>query len=256
MLAAQPYCSAAQDQQSPQNSPVESQDQSRPQTHAAAPNDGVCWLYAALQRPDWWLVIIAAATGIAIAVQAGEMKNATSVMQGQMTEMQKARELANKTLTLQYRPRIIVRRAKVVQFSTLLNQPQECEIRFTLINSGGSPAHIAAGANIKLVSCIAHDIGNMEFKEGDPLLFKQFTLQAGQEVICEETLSTGVVFDLEWETFRRGIRTSPLRYLFLMGTIYYTDDLDIPRSTGLNRTYDVKTQAFIPGKDEDEEYAD
>ena len=49
-------------------------------------NDSPKW-YAALERPDWWLVLIAAATGWAIFYQAKEMKAATDVMRGQLKAM-------------------------------------------------------------------------------------------------------------------------------------------------------------------------
>jgi len=49
--------------------------------------------YTALQKSDWWLVLIAAGTGFVIAIQAGEMRRATSVMQGQMTVMQRQVDL-------------------------------------------------------------------------------------------------------------------------------------------------------------------
>jgi hypothetical protein len=174
----------------------------------------------------------------------------------QLTEMQKSREIQTKTLILQYRPKIIIRRAKAVQFNFELGEMGECKLRFTLVNTGGSRAHITAGGNVKLMSCIARDVGNIEFKDGDVFMFNQFTLQPGEEVVFEETLSTGAINDVQWENFRQGIKTDPLRYLFLMGTIYYTDDLNIPRSTGISRTYDPKTKAFAPRKDEEEEYAD
>lgn len=177
-------------------------------------------------------------------------------MESQLSEMQKSWEIENKTLILQYRPKIIVRAAKVLQFSYELGKPWECEIKFTIVNTGGSPAYIVAGAKIALMSCIAHDIGNIDLKDGDPFLFSPFTLQPGQEVLIQESLPTGAIFDLEWENFRRGIEVKPLRYLFLMGTIYYTDDLNIPRSTGISRGYDAKTKAFVPRKEEEEEYAD
>jgi len=46
----------------------------------AAKNDTPRW-YDPLERSDWWLVIIAALTGIAIAYQAREMKRATAEME-------------------------------------------------------------------------------------------------------------------------------------------------------------------------------
>jgi hypothetical protein len=44
--------------------------------------------YAPLERPDWWLVLIALLTGGAVAYQAREMRAATDVMRGQLTAMQ------------------------------------------------------------------------------------------------------------------------------------------------------------------------
>jgi hypothetical protein len=48
---------------------------------------------------EWWLVIIATLTGLAIAYQAGEMTRATNVMQGEMTVMQRQVDLMFGQLT-------------------------------------------------------------------------------------------------------------------------------------------------------------
>jgi hypothetical protein len=45
---------------------------------------------------EWWLVLIAALTGAAIAYQAGEMARTTSVMEGQLKEMQDAGKQADR----------------------------------------------------------------------------------------------------------------------------------------------------------------
>ena len=64
----------------------------KPTTKADAANHDTPKWYAALQRSDWWLVIIAALTGCAIAYQAAEMRRASDVMRGQLTHMQESLE--------------------------------------------------------------------------------------------------------------------------------------------------------------------
>ena len=195
--------------------------------------------------------------GVSMRRQTTILRKSATLMEGQLNEMQKSREIENKTLILQYRPKIIIRNAKALQFSSELGKPWECQFEFTVVNTGGSPAHIGVGTKIVLMSCIAHDAGNIDFKDGDTFWLKEpISLQAGAEVIIQESLPTGAMFDLGWESFRRGLEVNPPRYLFLFSRIYYTDDLNIPRSTGINRRYDPKTKAFVPKKDEEEEYAD
>jgi hypothetical protein len=263
---AQPNDSSAQHKDCPADQTcisASSQDNKKPEAHTDTSDNRSPWLYAALKNPDWWLVIIAGLTGIAVAYQAREMKRATEAtgvqathMAGQLTEMQESRKIENKTLILQYRPKIIVRNVKALQFSFELGEPGECEIRFILVNTGGSPAYISQGSYVKLMSCIAHDIGNIQFKDGDAFLIQPFTLQPGEQVIIEETLPTGFQNDLQWENFKQGIKTDPLRYLFFGGNIYYSDDLNIPRSTGISRGYHPENKKFTAREGEEEEYTD
>jgi hypothetical protein len=195
--------------------------------------------------------------GVSMRRQTTILRKSATLMEGRLTEMQKSREIENKTLILQYRPKLIVRSAKALQFSFDLGKPWECEFEFTVVNTGGAPAYIGAGTKIVLMSCIAHDIGSIDLKEGDTFWPKEpISLQPGEEMIVHESLPTGAIFDLDWENFRRGIEGEIRRYIFLFSRIYYTDDLKIPRSTGVNRRYDAKTKTFIPKKDEEEEYAD
>jgi hypothetical protein len=95
LLTSEPYCcsphhqdaTAAQGQGAPP--PIGAkQNNSKPGEEAQATDQGSPWLCTALKRPDWWLVIIAALTGFAIAYQAREMARATGVMQSQWTTMQ------------------------------------------------------------------------------------------------------------------------------------------------------------------------
>lgn len=127
-LFAQPNDSSAQHKNNSVNqasNPVAPENNYKTEAHADAPKTGSpCWYTSS----EWWLVIIAGLTGLAIFYQAREMTRATDVMQGQMIEMQKARELENKTLILQYRPKIVIRNAKALNFSFALGEPGECEM--------------------------------------------------------------------------------------------------------------------------------
>jgi hypothetical protein len=89
--------------------------------------------YTALQRPDWWLVIIALFTGFAIFYQASEMTRATRVMDRQLKEMQESGERQM--------------RAYVCLDSAVLKFPQpdvpEAQVNFR--NSGQTPAYDVRG---------------------------------------------------------------------------------------------------------------
>lgn len=194
--------------------------------------------------------------GVSMRRQTTILRKSATLMEGQLGEMQKALELENRTLVLQYRPKITVRNAKALQFSYDLGNPWECEIRFQIVNTGGSPAYIAAGSHIQLASSISHDVGKIETKWGEERPISSVMLGPGQAITVEERVSTGVPFDLEWENFRQGVAVKPLRFVSLAGIVYYTDDLGIPRSTGINRAFEPKTGEFVPRKETEQEYND
>jgi hypothetical protein len=177
-------------------------------------------------------------------------------MEGQLSEMQKSREIENKTLILQYRPKIIIRNVKALQFSFELGKPGECEIRFTMVNTGGSPAHVAAGGFIQVLSVIVNSVGKVEIKEGDRTMISELTLQPGQQVTVQETMPTGTIGDTDWTLLSEGIEVGIPKYIYFVGTIYYLDDLNIPRATGIHRKYDPKTSNFDPQKESESEYTD
>lgn len=213
--------------------------------------------------PNWALVIVGGIAGClawrtlkGIRKQADLMETQAGHMAGQLEEMRKAREIENKTLILQYRPKIIVRNTKVLQFSIDLGKPWECEIRFQIVNTGGSPAHIRPGSYIQLVSALSNGAGKNELKWGDPCQISSVILEPGVGIVVEECLPTGVLFDLQWENFNQGWDTQPRRYIYFTGVLYYTDNLDIPRSTGIHRRLEPKSGEFAPNKESDQEYSD
>jgi hypothetical protein len=215
----------------------------------------------------FWLSTILAGIGIAGVIvgiitlrylrkQAGEMQLQRKVMVRSLRAMRQQGERENKTLILQYRPKIMVRNAKALQFSFELGKPWECEVRFQVVNTGGSPAHVMAGSHIQLAAAVGHDIGKIEIKWGEELQISSVTLGPGQAMTVDECLPTGAQFDIQWENFNQGLETQPHRYLYLAGIIYYEDDLDIQRSTGIYRGFDPKTREFTPKRETEQEYSD
>jgi len=200
-------------------------------------------------------IIAATFTLLAIGKQA-------KLMEGQLEEMQKASEIGTKTLILQYRPRIIVRDVRAKSFSKEISEgvigiskPVRCAMSLQIVNSGGSPAHIVEG-DIYLISARrGHhaEEAEAEVKESTHMGIGERTLQPGQWEIIEFGLDTRIPNDARWVEFHKGVSSHSI---VLLGTIWYRDELGIPRKTGLHREYDPKTQVFVRRKDSEEEYSD
>ena len=216
------------------------------------------------------LLVIIASLGVSAAIktlreikqQVEEMEQQRIVMggqletmKGQLGEMKQTREIETKTLLLQYRPKIIIRDARASDFNVAeLGQPAKGKVHFTIINSGGSAAHIVEGT----VAAWSADVpdGIVKISYGEDFLIAEFTLEPGQDRSFDRILNAGVTNDLQWANYHAGDRTEPTKAIYLVGTIKYLDDLKIPRRTGFFRVYDPKTGKFVPSKNSDEEYAD
>jgi hypothetical protein len=176
------------------------------------------------------------------------------IMVHQVEEMRKVSEIENKTLVLQFRPRVIVRNAKATGLGIEPDIAGVCKLEFLLVNIGGSTAHVMEGC-IYFLSVIASDIEHIQFKDGTEWRFGQGSLQPGQRyTLKNESMETGTVNDAEWMLYYSGKSSS--RYIILMGTVWYRDEIGIIRQTGLHRVFDVKTGRFEPKKDSEEEYSD
>jgi hypothetical protein len=183
------------------------------------------------------------------------MGDQASLMIAQLEEMKKSREIETKTLILQYRPKIIVRSARALDFNIAeLGQPAIGKVRLSIINTGGSRARVTSGSIAMQSSATSSRIEDL--REGQSGMIGPFTLQPGEEMPVEMDLSVGMTNDLQWANFHQGYQSESARFLYLFGIILYLDDLDIPRRTGVFRTYAPKTRTFVANKDSDEEYAD
>lgn len=202
-----------------------------------------------------WLLML---TLKRVSRQADVANRQAKIMVRQVAEMRKVSEIENKTLILQYRPRIIVRHARVIAFSKeigegVFSEPVRCRVAFQIVNIGGSPAHVVDG-NIYLLSARPGEPGEeIEFKESTNMGIGHRTLQPGEWESLEFGLDTRIPNDARWVEFYKGASSHTI---FLLGTIWYRDDLDIPRATGIHRKYDPATKRFEPKKDSEDEYSD
>jgi Ca2+/Na+ antiporter len=203
-------------------------------------------------RPEWVIVYITAVYVIISAITFWAIRRQARLMDGQLREMKQSREIETKTLILQYRPKIIVRDARASNFNVAeLGQPAQGKVRLAIINTGGSPAHIVGGW-IALWSAVSPIASQMGINNGDEGAIGNFTLQPGEDTSVEVLLTAGVTNDVQWANFHQGLSTEPLRYIYLVGMMRYTDELGITRRTGISRTYDPKTTAFTPSGSEGE----
>jgi hypothetical protein len=207
-------------------------------------------------------------TLLAIQTQAGHMERQAGIMEGQLEAMKEAGEqtdkliehaerqatAADKTLILQYRPRIAVRNVRVIRANTEIGKSGELTLSCQVVNIGGSAARRITGS-VHVFSCVASDVEKIDFIHGEEREFSLDALEPGQRNSYEDTLPTGTVNDEGWFTFYGG-ETVPRHYVYLWGNVWYFDDLGIPRQTGIYRKFDPKYMRFEPEKDSEQEYSD
>jgi hypothetical protein len=199
-------------------------------------------------------VIIGVCTLLSLKKQSADTHSQVVVLLRQVAEMRKSREIATKTLILQYRPRIVVRYIKPLNTTLEFGKESEMEIQITLVNKGGSIGHVQGGS-VAFWSIERPDVGKIVAKQGTDVPLEPLSLQPGEAQRLQRSLRTGTLHNVAWANFHEGYKDSPARFLTLVGIVFYVDDLGIVRRTGFNRNYDPKTKSFVPGEPE-EEYTD
>lgn len=204
------------------------------------------------------LVIVGAGGVAAALVTLRSIRKQADLMAGQLGEMKSSREIETKTLVLQYRPRIVVRFVQADEFNWELGTRGVARIQLTLVNTGGSPAHITGGD----ISMCWAQTSPQPFS--DKIIMHQgtesriessTTLRPGEQTVWNRSLDIGATNDLNWANYHAGLPPADDRALFLAGTVFYFDDLDTPRRTGIYRKYDPKTKDFRAA-DVEREYTD
>jgi hypothetical protein len=242
---------------------------------------------------EWWLVIIAAVTGFAIAYQAREMTRATNVMQAQMAEMRRQVDVtmlqlramheqitemsaqtglldsyvkatqdsvivAQKTLVLAQRPRIVVRMfyfsaptgVGINRVSSQIGSDPFCSGQFYIDNCGGTDATIQ---EIYCTPYIAESLPMKRPWEGKIGSQDKKTIRPGGSIPW--LFGLPVSEPLEMQTFV-DITEFKTKNFYVLGWIGYTDALDIYRMTVFCRRYDLTKDRFVAVDDPDYEYAD
>jgi hypothetical protein len=115
--------------------------------------DSPPYWYTPHKRPDWWVVIIAGLTGLAIAIQAREMRKATTVMQGQLSQMRDSSERQLRAYVISESSTIFNVSNPVPIFPGQVFKPTGAEItnpacgpgvRIQIKNAGQTPAYDVA----------------------------------------------------------------------------------------------------------------
>jgi hypothetical protein len=212
--------------------------------------------YAPIERPEWWVVILAAFTGIAVAYQAREMTRTTK-------EMQAGSDVARKTLVLTQRPRIVVRAfffseirgvGGITHVSNRIEAGSFCTGQYYIENCGGTDARIR---EIYSEVYIAENLPMRRPYEGKEGSKEEKTLRPGTSAVY----LFGRMTPLEDSTHQslispRNVIGSNAKFFYVLGWIGYTDDLGIYRITAFCRRYDLAKDRFVPVDDADYEYAD
>jgi hypothetical protein len=214
-LLAQPSSSTAKNESKPT---IQAQATSTPQDTKKPPADTKAtesssphW-YAS---SEWWLVVIAALTGGAIAYQAREMARTTKVMEGQLKEMQEAGKQAAKQLSLTERPWISPS-VYIISPLTADENGIHITLRIELNNVGNSPAvgiwiepslylqHISKPSIVDERKRICEQAvarspkwGQIVFPKASPPYMQDFTISATAEDVQKSRVGSGdVVTDM------------------------------------------------------------
>ncbi len=222
---------------------------------------------------DWatlanYLLVVVGFGGIGVALwtlcfirkQVGEMTLQRGVMQQTLSAIKRQAEIADKTIVLQFRPKVIVRGGYVQKWGEGgLDTPPGGEVGFILVNTGGTPAKITD-------SIAAVNYAKTNLLDGGVFLGNP-TLQPGEEWLCQIELTEDAAYAIqltndryaEWRDDPSEVSTTYRDLgnpLYFVGYVSYTDDLGLSRSTKFLRRYAPESHSFVTVDDAAHEYVD
>lgn len=197
-----------------------------------------------LQRPEWWLAILAIPTLLVVGWQAWETRRSANT--------------SNKAMISQFRPRIAIRAIDLDPSSYMYFDRRGdgiWKIAIKVANTGGTKTVITEG------------IGYFQtYKENYPIneltpwwiLEDPISIEAGERIEIIYLLDAKRIREYmeaaESETILKD--REPERYPIFRGTIKYRDEIGITRQTGFCRQWNFKRQKFIVLDDPEFEYQD
>jgi len=170
------------------------------------------------------------------------------------TAIQRQAELMQKTLILEFRPRVVIKGGYVegIQNSDT-KEPLGGRIEFVVMNTGGTPAHIFNSEFVAKV--IDYDIPTFNLFEGAASI-GEVTLQSGEGRTAEVPISLDLVKELREQVLNQNeIQSAWPKLVYFVGKLRYADELGIKRSVGIFRKFDPKERSFVPVKNSESEYS-
>jgi hypothetical protein len=164
-------------------------------------------------------------------------------------------KIANRSLILQFRPRVVIRGGFVngIRLSDT-KQPIGGHVQFVVTNAGGTDAHIYKSQFI--VKAMGDSITESSLMDGATSI-GEFSLNTGQGTTITIPISLEMVKNIQDEFSRRNEPLSNDRKpVYAIGNLWYKDDLGISRSTGIHRKFDPVELTFVPVENSTSEYAD
>jgi hypothetical protein len=195
----------------------------------------------------------------AAAIWAGRMAlNTLMAIRKQAQLMDAQIKLTEKTLVLQFRPRVILRAVTLFPTSTSkhgIADLQLWQIAIVLVNQGGNTAHVSTcGCNVYW-----RDNYPKPHKHNPAASERWTDLSLGpgemrELVIQIQELDFSAAFAVSEHVTNK--QETPYLWLICEGVITYHDDNGWTRQTGFKRQWNMETKRFEVSPDEETEYVD
>ena len=190
--------------------------------------------YACVEWSNWFLVVIAGLTGVAICVQAREMRRVTVLTQ---------------------RPVLRVRNIAISIPEVRKSSEPQWQVSFDIANAGGTPAEVVVS------HCIGGRFAKLPMRRPFETATPNSPIEVGTKIRPGESVSG--ISSVDASEFQTSVYMakdpdhykSPAPY-YLMGVVRYKDKLNIFREVVFCRKFDYDKDRFFPVDDPDYEYAD
>jgi hypothetical protein len=175
----------------------------------------------------------------------------------QADSMEAQAKLTERTIVLQFRPKVVVRvgQVKASNVAPLMEQATGT-LEITLVNTGQTNAKVLQAQFEAIAVDFGASIGNTRIFDDS----KNFTfdLVAGAFENFTIQLSGRVNDAIRWADDRLAgkVLGDATKGIYLVGFVVYMDDIGIKRQTGCFRNYSPPNKSFVPSENSDREFVD
>jgi len=193
-------------------------------------------------------------TLIVIAWQSAETRAAAQATVASVEAVDRQADVMEKTLVLQFRPKIIVRCGDVHTSNVArIGELPVGILDFTVANTGGSGAKVLT-CEVEVLAfitppspmfCHSHQFPSFELKPGESTPhWAELRGDVNEAIRLVDSLHPGT------------IGRSQAKHIYFVGVIWYEDRIGIRRSMAFSRRYNADLKRFIEVPDPDREYSD